>query len=96
MADPDGLAELLLVALDGAAFAVGKWRYGDDADPLKASADGRREIKKAALVYLRAMNVQMTPGQALVAAMAAAYLPATLDRELSGKAIRGPFSRKRG
>jgi hypothetical protein len=84
LADPQGLAEILIVGLDGAAVAIGKWRYGSDSPTLRARDDGKREIKRAAVAYLTAMGTHMTPGQALMAAIAAAYLPTVLEWEIAG------------
>lgn len=88
LADPGGLADILIVALDGAAYAVGQWRYGKDSPPLIAAAEGKREIRKAAVAYMTAMGTHMTPGQALMAAIAAAYVPTVVARELNGDAKR--------
>jgi hypothetical protein len=94
LADPDGLADLLVVAMDGAAMAVGAWRYGNK-DQIAAKADGKREIKKAAIVYIKAAQINLTPGQALIAAIAAAYGPQVVAAELDGDVRKRPiFKRK--
>jgi hypothetical protein len=87
MASPETLADIGQVALDGAVHAVAVWRYGkEEAQSLKASADSKKEIRRAMLAFLHASSVKMTPGQALIAAIAAAYVPAVVEMEMAGKA----------
>jgi hypothetical protein len=94
MADPSKVAKLLTAVLDSAATEVAKLRYVDadgkpltlpDGTPLyqlaSATDEAKKDIQDAIVVYLAAYSVKMTPGQALVLAVGAAYVPKALALE---------------
>lgn len=89
MASPEALADIGQVALDGAVHAVAVWRYGKaEAESFKATQDARKEIRRAMLVFIQASAVKMTPGQALIVAIVAAYGPVTFEKEMARRGTK--------
>lgn len=87
LASPEALADIGQVALDGAVLALATYRYGkEEAQSFKATAEAKREVRRAMLAFLAASSVKMTPGQALIVAIAAAYGPPVFEYEMAGKA----------
>lgn len=91
---PESIVGLAIVAIEGAVQAVATWRYGEiEGKSLRATADAKAELHAALLQYIKAAGVTLTPGQAIVAAVAGAYGPGIIQRELEGKARRGPLAK---
>lgn len=90
-ADPEQVAAVCVAALDGGVRAVARMRYGDRrtpdgtllADTVGARDEARTSMQAAFVVYLRAASVALTPAQALVMAIGAAYLPNALAAEMA-------------
>lgn len=91
--EPTMLAAMLVAGIDGAAKAMGEWRYaqlgGEDPALRKANAERlcltpeeRDQVKDAALEMLRAASVTVTPPQAFVLAVGMAIVPKVIGAEM--------------
>ena len=81
-ADMGHVAAVGTAALDGVIVGVARMRYGENADALHANKKALADIQAAMLIYLEHTAVQITPGQALLVAIAAAYGPPAMALEI--------------
>jgi hypothetical protein len=86
LAAPEELADLLVVALDGAVVAIATKRYGPEmGQSLAAKEEAKQSIKLAAVRFIESSAVKMTPGQALAVAILGAYVPPVVVAEMMRK-----------
>ncbi len=87
LAAPEELADLLVVALDGAAVALATKRYGPEmGQSVAAKEEAKASIKIAAVRFIESSAVKMTPGQALAVAILGAYVPTIVVCEMTKRA----------
>ncbi len=87
LADMDHVAAVGAAALDGLIVGVAKMRHGEKAESLHASKKALGDIQGAMVVWLKHTALMVTPGQALLVAIAATYAPPmiALEMEKRGK-----------
>jgi len=81
-ADMGHVAAVATAALDGVIVGVARVRHGEKADSLHASKKALADIQAAMVVYLEHTAIRITPAQALLVAIAAAYGPPVLALEV--------------
>jgi hypothetical protein len=82
LADMDHVAAVGAAALDGLIVGVAKMRHGEKAESLHASKKALIDIQGAMVVWLKHTALMVTPGQALVVAIAATYGPPMIALEM--------------
>ena len=85
-ADMGHVAAVGTAALDGVIVGVARMRYGEAANELSANKKALGDIQAAMLVYLEHTAIKITPGQALLVAIGAAYGPPAMALELQRRA----------
>ena len=81
-ADMRHVAAVGTAALDGVIVGVARMRYGEAATDLHQNKKVLGDIQAAMLVYLEHTALKITPGQALIIAIGAAYGPPIMALEI--------------
>lgn len=90
LAKPENLAPIIVGGVDGIVCAAGSVRYGKHAaKQLSLDKQGREMCERATAAYVASVQIQMTPGQALLLAFALAYAPRMVEVEMAHQAKRG-------